>query len=387
MRTSSVYRERFAATLAHQPVDRCPIDLGGTPQSTYENWSAIEKLAEHLGFAGKAPRDYDKMDRRILEHWDIDFRRCGGIVPFATKRQQVISERERVDCFGIRYRYSGMYWEIVGNPLYGSGKDEVAAYEFPRLGEMQRETLDDWAQRAQALREGTPYVVVGDHPVFGVLELACWLCGYDHVMMMLALDPEYIHLLFRKILEFQKMAIREYYSGLGRHLHVTTSGDDFGTQKGLFMSPSMWREFVKPYMRERIAYTARFTEAVYLHHSCGSIFEIIPDLADIGVGILNPIQPAAAGMDPQRLKSAYGRVIVFHGGLDTQEVLPSDDPSRIREAVESLLRTMRPWADGGYVFAPAHNLQADVSPAAVAAMYDSAHKVSRRESALTGKQV
>jgi uroporphyrinogen decarboxylase len=107
-----------------------------------------------------------------------------------------------------------------------------------------------------------------------------------------------------------------------------------------------------------------------MHHSCGGIFEIIPDLIEIGVGVLNPIQPAAFGMDPRRLKAAYGTAVVFHGGLDTQEVLPSRDPDRIAAAVEDLLEAMHPWKDGGYVFAPAHNLQADVSPASVAAMYD-----------------
>jgi uroporphyrinogen decarboxylase len=206
-------------------------------------------------------------------------------------------------------------------------------------------------------------------------------------MLMLAVDPEFVHLLFGKILEFQKMVIREYYARLGPYLHVTTSGDDFGTQQGPFMSPRMWREFVKPYLRERIAYTARFTEAAYLHHSCGSVFDIIPDLAEVGVRILNPIQPAAAGMDPGRLKSAYGSCIVFHGGLDTQRVLPSGDPHRIGEAVRALLCAMRPQDTGGYIFAPAHNLQVDVSPASVAAMYEAVREISREGPARGGPRL
>lgn len=375
---SSVYRERFEATLNHQAVDRCPIDLGGTALSTIETGPPAEGLAAFLGFEGGAPADYDKLDRRILEHWDVDFRRCGNIAPFTTKHNERVSDTEFVDCFGIHHRYSGMYWELVGGPLYGASIDDVRSYEFPTLEEMQLDQVEDWERRGRALREDTPYVVVGDHPVFGVLELACWLCGYEHLMMMLALEPEFIHLLFGRILEFQKMAIREYYGRLGRHLHLTTSGDDFGTQQGLFISAAMWRESVKPYMKERIEYTARFTDAVYLHHSCGAIFEIVPDLAAIGVRILNPIQPAAAGMDPQGLKETYGAQIVFHGGLDTQHVLPSNNPAVIRGAVEHLLEVMHPWVDGGYIFAPAHNIQADVSPGAVATMYDSVHDVLSR---------
>lgn len=371
---SSIYRERFALTLGHRPVDRCPIDLGGTPQSTIEEPDTVRALAAHLGIAGAAPTDYDKFDRRVLERFDVDFRRAGGIVPFQTERSRRLSDIESVDDYGIRHRYSGLYWEIVGGPLWGASKDEVANYDLPGVQQMAPRQITDWAERAEALRKNSPYVVVGEHPVFGVLELACWLCGYDHVMMMLALDPEFIHLLFAKILEFQKASIREYYGALGPYLHVTTSGDDFGTQRGLFMSPAMWREFVKPYMRERIAYTHRFTDAVYMHHSCGGIFDIIPDLIEIGVGILNPIQPGAAGMEPAGLKATYGRHIIFHGGLDTQRVLPSGDAVRIDAAVKTLLTAMTPQRDGGYVFAPAHNIQRDVPPHAIARMYDAARR-------------
>lgn len=367
---NSIFRERFTLTLDHKPVDRCPVDLGGTPQSTIESAETLGDLATYLGFEGAPPADYDKFDRRVLEHWDIDFRRAGGIVPFSTRHAQRISDAESVDSYGIRRRFSGMYWEIVGGPLHDSGNDEVNAYEFPTIGKTDLSRLDDWADRARVLCEQTPYVVIGEHPVYGVLELACWLCGYDHIMMMLALDPEFIHLLFGKILEFQKGIIREYYSHMGPHIHLTTSGDDFGTQTGLFMSPDMWREFVKPYMRERIKYTLQFTDAVYMHHTCGAVFDIIPDLIEIGIRVLNPIQPGACGMDPARLKAAYGNEIVFHGGLDTQAVLPSNDAARIRDAVRNLLDIMSPRTSGGYIFAPAHNLQRDVSPHAIACMYD-----------------
>jgi len=364
----SIYRERFACTLAHQPVDRCPIDLGGTPQSTMEDPRSILALAEHLGLSGAPPVDYEKFDTRILEHFDIDFRRVGNLISYATGREGAISATERVDAYGIRYRYSGMYWDIAAPPLAGAGMDDIAAYTFPSVAQM-RDDLDLYAAQAKRLHDDSPYVVVGEHPVFGVLELACWLCGYDHIMMMMALEPEFIHLLFGKILDFQRAILREYYGRLGPFLHLTTSGDDFGTQKGLFMSPDMWRAFVKPYLRERIIYTRQFTDAVYMHHSCGAVFDIIPDLIEIGVGILNPIQPHAAGMDPVRLKATYGNHIVFHGGLDTQEVLPSNNAAEIATAVEHLVTCMAPRSTGGYIFAPAHNLQADVSSQAIAAMY------------------
>lgn len=378
MRTpDSIYRERFRLTLEHRPVDRCPIDLGGTPQSTVEHPGDVVALARHLGFRSPPPSDYDKFDSRILERFDVDFRRCGELLSFETGRARRLSPTEITDCWGIRRRLTGLYWEIVEAPLPGATKDDVAAFEFPLPSQLRPGLLDDLAARAQRLFTQTPFVVVGEHPVFGVLELACWLCGYDHVMAMMALDPEFIHLLFGKILAFQKAIIREYYSRLGPYLHITTSGDDFGTQKALFVSPQMWREFVKPYMRERIAYTAQFTDAAYLHHSCGAIADIIPDLIEIGVHILNPIQPGAAGMEPASLKAEFGDRLVFHGGLDTQQVLPSNDPLRIESAVEALLTAMNPRETGGYIFAPAHNLQHDVSPSAITVMYDTVLKAQR----------
>ncbi len=373
----SIYRERFARTLAHQPVDRCPIDLGGCPQATIEDGGMIVRLAAHLGFAGPAPTDFDKFDRRILEAFDVDFRRVGGFVGFDTPQRRAISDIEHSNEYGMQYRFGGLHWEQVHYPLGGAGLDEVAAYQFPTLDQADPAAFADWEARARRQYEESPYVIIGEHPVWGVLEMACWLCGYDHIMEMLALEPEFIHLLFGRILDFQKQIIRAYYERLGPYLHITTSGDDFGTQRGPFMSPAMFREFVKPYMRERIAYTRQFTDAVYLHHSCGSIYDIIPDLAEIGVGILNPIQPVA-GMDPARLKATCGDRITFHGGLDTQVVLPSDDPSTIDTAVTRLIAVMAPQTTGGYIFAAAHNLQGDVTPGAIARMYRTALACQQR---------
>ncbi len=368
---SSIYRERFALTLAHRPVDRCPIDFGGTPQSTIDDPGLREGLARALGFEGPAPADYDKFDRRILEQFDIDFRRAGALIGFKTPRNRFVSDTESVDEYGICHRCTAGRWSMVEFPLAQASLDDLAAYEFPRLDQIISK-LDVLAQQAEFLFRHSPYVVVGEHPVYGVLELACWLCGYDQVMLKLALEPEFISLLFSKILEFQKGLIREYYSRLGPFLHLTTSGDDFGTQHGLFMSPAMWREFVKPCMRERIAFTAQFTDAVYMHHSCGAIAPIIADLAEIDVRILNPIQPQAAGMDPAVLKKTFGDKITFHGGLDTQEVLPSNDPIRIEKAVADLLTIINSRETGGFIFAPAHNFQRDVTPAAVICMYRAA---------------
>jgi len=365
---TSIYRERFAATMAHQSVDRCPIDLAGCPQATVVSDDLWVGIAAELGLTGPRPADDRHADSRVLRAFDVDFRRVGGFIGFDTGLARTTPDGF-VNEYGMRYRLAEPYADIVEFPLANTTIDEIAAWQPPVLAQI-RDTgvFARWTAEARYWYEESPYLVVAEHPVWGVLEMACWLCGYDYLMMMLALDPEYIHLFFGKILSFQKEMIAAYYAELGRYIHITTSGDDFGTQRGSFMSPAMFREFVKPYMGERIAYTRQFTDAIYLHHSCGSIYDIIPDLAEIGVGILNPIQPVAH-MAPKSLKDAFGDRIVFHGGLDTQEVLPSNNPANIDAAVDNLLAAMRPQQTGGYIFAAAHNLQADVPASAVTRMF------------------
>lgn len=371
----SLYRERFALTFAHKPVDRCPIDLGGTPQSTIEGPTGQQALAEYLGFTGPAPADYLTFDRRILEHFDIDFRRCGGLFAFETGRAHHILATEQVDGWGIKFRFSGQFWDIIEGPLQHADKDAVAKFEFPTLDQaVPRDWLEKWTALARYLYEETPWVVVGEHPVFGVLELACWLAGYDWVMLQMADDPEWVHLFFERIYQFQRPLIEAYYSAIGRYIHLTTSGDDFGTQKASFCSPAMFREYVMPYLKRRIACTKRFTDAFFMHHSCGAVFDLVPSLLEAGVEALNPIQPVV-GMAPDRLKTTYGDQLVFHGGLDTQEVLPSGNEAHIRQAVAELLAAMKPTESGGFIFAPAHNLQSDVSPASIAWMYEAAKEV------------
>jgi len=369
----SLYRERFHNTINHKSVDRCPIDLAGTSLTGVTSKDMIEKIANKLNLTGEMT-SYDKFDERILKHFDIDFRRVGDIVPFKTKYERKISDTEKIDWLGIKYRWSGNYFEMVEYPLAGADLDTVKKYELPDISLVPENLIDSFAVKAKDLYENTPYVICAEHPIFGVLELACWLCGYDHLMLMMALEPEFVHTLFSKILDWQKQVIKEYYGKLGKYIHFTSSGDDFGTQRGCFISPNMFREFVKPYFKERIEYTSKFTDALFWHHSCGAIFEIIPDLIDCGVKILNPIQPNAEGMDPKRLKAAYGNQITFHGGLDTQEVLPSNNKEEIKNAVNYLIDSMTPKENGGYIFSAAHAIQNDVEADSIISMFNSARE-------------
>lgn len=368
---NSLFRERFSATLAHQPVDRCPVDFGGTPFTNLLDPSMLFRVARHLGIARRGD-DAAAVLEAVQRRWDTDFRRVGALLSLESPRKRTVSEVEHVDEYGITHAHIGGRWEITGHPLKNASLDDVIRYEFPVLSAGTLAAIEGYGRQARRLFDDSPHVVVGEHPVFGVLELACWLCGYDTILEKMCCEPEFVHLLFDRILDFQLKISGPYFQHLGRHIHVMTSGDDFGAQHGMFMGLEMWREFVKPRMGARHGFNRKFTDAAWFHHSCGAVSDLIPDLARIGVSILNPVQTTAAGMNAPRLKSEFGGMMVFHGGFDTQGVLPGGDAEEIRKEAERLIRAMKPRESGGFIFAPAHNIQNDVAPESVAAMYAAA---------------
>ena len=360
------YRERFAKVLAHEEVDRPPFDLAGTSLSAMHP-AAEARLAEYLGFSGSPNGRYDKFDERILKYFDIDFRRVGDIIEPEGGLAQKISPVEHIDVWGVRRRFDGRYWTIVKHPLQGASREDLRKYPWPDPEHIPPGLIDKYVEEARYLFEETDYVVCAEHPVYGVLELGCWMCGYDDFLMRLVLDPAFVREFFDIILSYQKKVIDIYYGALGPYIHLTTSGDDFGMQTGPMISPAVFQELVSPYMAERIAHTKQYTQAAYLHHTCGSVVPLIPELINIGIDILNPIQPKAAGMVPENLKEQFGGSLCFHGGVDTQELLRLGKPDEVKAAVRKLVETL--GASGGYILAPAHNIQEDVPPENIAAMY------------------
>ena len=369
-------RTDFQRILTHQKPERLILDLGGCPLSSMEG-NSMHKVLDYLGFTppavdrlrfGKCRR----LDERLLTRLDIDPRSVGEIYVPADSQYEVISEDEYVDEWGIRRRFTGLYWEQISWPLKGATLEDLDNFRWPNPDSIDRKLVEADAAEAKRLWEETDYIICAEHPVYGVFELGCWMCGFDDFLLRVGIDPEFVIKFFDKVWEYQKRVIEIYYGALGKHIHYTSSGDDFATQSSLFMSVDMFNEFIKPYLKKRISYTKQFTNAAFLHHSCGSVFPLIPDLVDAGVEILNPIQPMAAQMDPANLKSHYADKVVFHGGIDTQQILPFGTQESVEKTVRETIEIMN--RDGGYIFAAAHNIQEDVPPQNVVYMFEAARK-------------
>ncbi|MCL2160135.1 MAG: methyltransferase [Oscillospiraceae bacterium] len=364
-------RERFIKTVSHQSVDRAVFDLYGSPQTMIDAKATIGKIKEILGIEGEYSGP-GFVDERILETLNIDTRMTGGMPQPPNEalwqwEHMDYKDSYHVGVWGMGNAKDPKNKEPVKRPFKDLPLEKIKSFPFPKVSDIDKSVFENCRIHAKNLYENTEYAVVAQHPCFGVFELGCWMFGFDDFLYRLAGEPETVHWFFEKILEYQKDIIKLYYGAIGEYIHATTSGDDFGTQKGLFMSVPMFDKLVAPYMKERIRYTKTFTNAYFQHHTCGSVFRLIPSLIECGVDILNPIQPGAFEMEPERLKSEFGRQMSFWGGIDTQHLLVEGSPKQVSEETRRILAIF--GNEGGYILSPAHCIQEDVPAENVVAIY------------------
>jgi len=359
-------RQRFELTLQHLQPDRPPIDIGGT-SLTGMRPVCQQRLRDLLGFSGKPIPANNAMDERLLRWAGTDFRSVGAIIDLPNPAIDALDDPE-LDCWGIRRQRVDGESQITRYPLKGATLADLSAYPWPQphLDETQ---LLRWQAEAKALRQQDEFVVIAEHPVYGILELGCWMCGYDDFLMRMLVDKDFVRAFFDKVFSIQMQIIEQYYPALAPYIDLTTSGDDFGMQTGPLISPRTFQELVAPYFTERIQRTKELGQCHYWHHSCGSVFALLDQLIACGVELLNPIQTSAAHMDPQGLKDSFGKRLVFWGGVDVQQFLPRATPEQVRQRVQELVHIL--GRQGGYVIAPAHEMQADIPPENIAAWVES----------------
>jgi uroporphyrinogen decarboxylase len=204
-----------------------------------------------------------------------------------------------------------------------------------------------------------------------VLQHPMILCGMDKILTDMALHPELACAVFDRFTDFYVAYYDKMLSAARGRIDLFRIGDDIGTQRGALISPAMFRQFVAPRL-QRLVDLAHSHDTKVMFHSCGSVTAFIEALIEIGVDILDPIQVRAAGMDPARIKSAYGSRVCLHGAVDTQYILPQGSPGEVAENVRQMIDIL--GAGGGFVLAPCHVLQTDVPTENVRAMYDTGHR-------------
>lgn len=371
-------RERVRAALEHREPGRIPFDLGGS-RMTGIHVRAYAGLRSALGLEAGEPRISDTVQQ--LADVDVDVMDALGcdvraVLPRspATYRPEIRVQdghRTFVDEWGVGRRMpieGGLYYDAYAPPLPGDiDARALDGYAWPDPADPARYAGMAEEARGYALGEGRA-VLVGSI-CSGVTEGLFKLRGFQDGYMDLAADPALAGRIMERILEIKLDYWARVLPLLDGLVDVVAEADDLGGQDRTLFSPTTYRTLVKPIHRELFAFLHARTDAKVFFHTCGSVRELIPDLIEIGVDALNPVQVSAAGMDTADLKREFGRDLSFWGGgVDTQRVLGSGTPDEVRAEVRRRIGDLR--AGGGFVFATVHNVQPNVPPANLLAMWE-----------------
>ncbi len=373
-------RERVTLALAHKEPDRIAIDLGGSICSSIHKSSYIE-LKQYLGMEIEDIKmaDYVQqlpyLDEKLLERLGADFRMVQ--LPAATAPGLEIFEDGDFYAFIDRWgsklhmpKDGGLYFDWVDFPIKEPTITALEAYNWPSPD--AAEDIAPLRKQAEYLYDHTDYALVGSGVIGGgIFEQPARVMGLENFLMALVTDASFADQLMEKITEIYIEACIRYLDQVGEFLQVFTYWDDVNSQNGWIISPDIYRQRIKPRQKRLVEAIKQKTDAKIYYHGCGAVFDLIPDLIEIGFDIINPVQVSAKGMDTRRLKKTYGQDIVFWGGgVDTQKILPFGTPEEVAEEVKRRIDDLA--AEGGFVFAAVHNIQAYVPPANIVAMFETA---------------
>lgn len=346
-------RERVMCSLRHQVPDRIPLHI----KAEKEVWP---KLRDHLGV---------DTNTAVMDRLGIDVR---PIAPqYTGPRPEPLDDGTFIDPFGFHRRIVshefGSYFEYAGFPLSNAETvEEIEAFAWPDVDLWDVSTIGDQIDRINA---DDKYCVL--YEAGSVFEMGWGLRGLDRFLMDMVRQPEIPQALMRKWADFWIELNHRVLDAADDRVDIAWTWDDVGTQNGPMISPDMWEQQVKPH-HVRINEALKEHDVTIMYHSCGSIVRFIDGFIDMGVEILNPLQPRPADMDLCWIKETYGRRLAFHGAMDIQRTLPFGTQSDVADEVRKRVSVL--GAGGGYILAPAHMLQGDTPPENIVRMYDVARE-------------
>lgn len=399
-------RERLKKSLNHEEPDKITIDFGGM-RSSGISAIAYNKLKNYLNITKGKTKVYDvfqqlaEPEEEILNRLDADVVQLQRLKPSfgieidewrkselpdgsecivpkgfkPTKNDNGDFEIYQGDLLVAKRPKSGLYFHHVYHPYADvNTKDEIDKIDLPEITDKEIEFL---RSNAKKLHNNTDYGILGAYDSI-VFESGQIDWGYERYYIELGTKSELIKYYHNKRTENHLKNLRRYLDTVGEYIDVINFSDDLGTQKNPQISREMYQEMIKPYHKQVFQYVRKnYPSVKVFFHSCGAIYDLIPDLIEAGVQILNPVQLSADKMDPRKLKNEFGNDLVFWGGgVDTQSTLTFGDIEEIKDEVKRNIEIFAPG--GGFVFTQVHNIQANISPERVMTIYISANKLRKK---------
>ena len=339
-------RERVLRALERRETDRAPANYSAHQPVT-------DRLVARLGVADA---------EELLQALGVDLRRI--VFNYGQPATGPDADGYMRSMWGLRYRADP---DAGDDPhqIYpfdeSTSVDDVHAHLWP-----DPDALDYSGIRADCERYCGEYVTFGA-PWSPFFHEVGWLIGQENFYMWMATRPDVTQAIIDHVVDYEVEATRRFLEAAAGMIDITYFGNDFGTQRGLFISPSMWEQFMRAPLKRFFDISHDFGGRV-MKHSCGAVRDLIPPFIEDGVDILDPVQTAAAGMDLAGLVRDFGDRICFHGGVDTQGTLPFGSVAEVRREVRSYLDLTR--QRGGYILGGSQDYIEDIPLDNILAIYD-----------------
>jgi uroporphyrinogen decarboxylase len=368
----------------HEQPDRLLLDMGKHIGSIHRR--AYVKLKKFLGDDSMVNENLilDRMaqtvvpDESLLQRFDIDFR---WIVPHWVQVTERTDVPGYIDMWGVPYKAAGDWDHCVvdGAPMRHATVETIDDFQWPDPNDPEQ--FKGLGEKAKRLYENTDFVIGADAIKAGVLMNALQMRGYDQFFMDLVIDKSFAEALMDRILKTLKEMWSRYLAEVGPYVQLAYVTDDLGSQSSLLISPKMFREMLKPRMKELHDHIKNQADVQLMFHTDGAVLPLVDDFLEMNVDILNPVQTSVAGLDDTySLKERFGDRLSFHGAMDVQQMLPNASTDELE--LEIARRIYDLGRDGGFILAPCHNIGHDIPPENVVTLFEKAREYGRDPIAL-----
>jgi uroporphyrinogen decarboxylase len=366
-------RERVLETLQHREPDRVPMHMTITVD-------AYKNLKAHMGIDIEEDLKLGRWTNvpihpEVADAFGLDIIRLSNPLdksknqPELTDPEAAFIDEWHCQWYKLPRPGGGFYYEMKNPPLADATVEDLDDFPWPE----PEQAAEGAEETFRETRENTDMAIMTK--IGGaVFELATYMRGMEQWYTDLALNPEFAQALMAKIADIQAQRDVNALKVVGKYIDILRlSGEDMGTQEGPLISTRMFNDMVRPHLQKvwstaKEALLAENPQGKIMLHSCGSVRPFMEDWIEMGLDALDPIQVGAKDMDSAELNEEFGDRLVFHGGIDTQQVLPFGTPEDVRQEVRKRIKDLAPG--GGYIVAPIHNVQGDVPPENLIAMRD-----------------